>query len=221
MVPNRVALALQDDGWWVRSEIVWAKTTGLPESVRDRPSVRHEKIWMLTKTARHYYDLEAGEVPSADTLEMSVKKLSRGNGARGVSARLNGGGRNDADMFAREHARLMNGGAPTRRLRNYEDEAHLNVWRFAPAQFKDAHFATFPPELVERCLAVGCPEGGTVLDPFAGAGTTGLVADRLGYDATLIELNPDYADLAVERIEREAPLTAEVSRETIQQGMLW
>lgn len=108
---------------------------------------------------------------------------------------------------------------PTRRLRNYE-LAPPQVWRFAPARFAEAHFATFPAELVERCLAIGCPEGGVVLDPFAGAGTTGLVASRLGFDAVLCELSEEYAGLAVERIEREAPMLADVRAEPVQGALL-
>jgi DNA modification methylase len=106
-----------------------------------------------------------------------------------------------------------------RNLRNYEP-APVQVWKIATKPFKDAHFATFPPELVERCLAAGCPPGGAVLDPFGGAGTTGLVADRMQMDATLIELNPDYAHLALQRIERDQGVQKDEQGKIVQGSLL-
>ena len=214
MVPNRVAIALQDDGWWVRSEIVWAKKGGgMPESVKDRPSCSHEKIWMLTKSARHFYNLEAAQLPAVDanTPEEQRSRLR----VRQADAKMA-----QAEVCGRTVHSLHKPGAheyegETRRLRNYEDAAHLSVWEMASAQFKDAHFATFPCSLVERCLAIGCPPGGTVLDPFGGAGTVGLVSERLGFNAVLCELNPDYCDMAAERIRADAPLLADVEKEVV------
>lgn len=159
LVPARFALALQNDGWWVRSQIIWAKPNAFPESAPGRPTVAHEHVWMLTKAPNAYWN----EVPT--------------------------GGR---------------------RLRNYEPEP-LKVWRINVVGFEGEHYATFPPELVKRCLEVGCPPGGTVLDPFAGSGTTGLVADQLGYEAVLCELNPEYARLALERIRGETPMFTQAS----------
>ena len=111
---------------------------------------------------------------------------------------------------------IFNTGLGEREKRKHELDAQLganarSVWTIATQPFKEAHFATFPPDLAERCIKAGCPKGGTVLDPFGGAGTTGLVADRLQRNAVLIELNPAYADIARRRIEGDAPLFSEVT----------
>lgn len=213
MVPNRLAIALQDDGWWVRSEIVWGKTNPMPDSSgRYRPSTAHEKIFLLTKTGKSFYDPMAVVMPLA---KASVQRLGQDVAAQRGSDRANAGGKTNGRMKAvkfggnkgqGEHgsaARPASGNewkpnADVRLLRNYE--AALDVWPMATEAFKDAHFATFPPELVERCLKAGCPKGGTVLDPFGGSGTTGLVADGLGMDSVLIELNPAYVEIARKRL---------------------
>lgn len=216
MVPNRLAIALQEAGWWVRSEIIWAKPNPMPESIKDRPATSHEKIWMLTKSARYFYDADAVRVPAKYSNlkgqdESGFKNPQNFNGKhkdgyrssapktdkqRGHSRRH--AGFNDRwDQMSREEQQ-QNG----RNLRNYEP-APVEVWNIATRPFKEAHFATFPPELVERCLKAGCPVGGRVLDPFGGAGTTGLVADRLQMDCTLIELNSDYVEIAEKRIEND------------------
>lgn len=224
LLPARFALAMQADGWILRSEIVWAKSRPIPESVADRPSAAHEKIWFFAKAGRHYY----GNVESAMPLQESTwtkgpRPFSRRGSMRRDTGRYDPGmrdsrrhgrpyvpgpgkqtaaaGRRTEGFNARWDAGAVEG-RTTRRLRNYEP-APLHVWRFAPAQFDGAHFATFPCELVERCLAAGCPAGGTVLDCFAGAGTTGLVAARLGYRSILCEVNPAYVDMAIERIEAD------------------
>ena len=154
MMPARVALALQADGWWLRSEIVWHKSNPMPESVRDRPTSAHEKLFLLTKSARYFYDAEAVRTKTGANLR--------------------------------------------------------NVWTIPTHGYPDAHFATFPPKLVEPCIKAGCPVGGVVLDPFGGSGTVGLIASRLGRDAILIELNPEYAEMAERRIHGDAPLLADV-----------
>lgn len=176
MIPNRLAIALQDAGWWVRSEIIWHKPNPMPESCKDRPTSAHEKVWLLSKSARYYYD------------QCSIRK------ARTPRYSENGW----------HHTNLHN-------VVSGEGRNARNVWKIATAGYSEAHFATFPPELAERCIKAGCPEGGTVLDPFGGAGTTGLVADRLQRKAILIELNPEYADMAKRRIEGDAPLFTEVA----------
>lgn len=226
LIPFRLAIALQEDGWWVRSRCIWGKPNGMPDSSgRYRPSVAHEEIFLLSKSGDLFYDSDAVKKPCAtsslaryaqniDEQEGSSRAVGKTNGnmkavggprsvdkQRGHSRRH--AGFNDRwDQMSRE-AQQANG----RLLRTYEPE----VWHIATAAFRDAHFATFPPALVERCLVAGCPKGGTVLDPFGGAGTTGLVAQRLGLNAVLIELNPDYAEIARKRIYTDAPLFAEVS----------
>jgi len=197
MIPNRLAIALQDDGWWVRSEIVWNKPNPMPESVTDRPTCAHEKIWLLTKSARYFYDADAIREPLAPS---SIARLAQDVESQAGSSRANGGGKTNGPMKA---VRSSGMGANAR-----------NVWTIASQPFKGAHFATFPPKLAERCILAGCPKGGTVLDPFAGAGTTGLVADRLGRNATLIELNPKYADMTKRRIEGDAGLFSDTTTDS-------
>lgn len=222
MIPNRLAIALQCAGWWVRSEIIWAKPNPMPESVTDRPAQSHEKIFLLTKSPRYFYDAEAVRKPAADA---SIKRWDQDIENQTGSTRANGGKKTNGNMKAvggrtrevpprnkgyKNHTTLNE--VPTghgRNLRNYEP-APVQVWEFATRPFKEAHFATFPPELAERCIKAGCPQGGVVFDPFGGAGTTGLVADRLGLDAVLIELNDDYIDIASKRIVDDNPMFAEV-----------
>lgn len=216
MVPNRLAIALQEAGWWVRSEIVWAKPNPMPESIRDRPATSHEKLFLLTKSSRYWYDAEAVRQPCSET---SLVRWAQNIETQEGSYRANGGAKTNGTMKAVGGVRRKRpngastdafiGGETTcgvsangRNLRNYEP-APVNVWNIATQPFSDAHFATFPPELAERCVLAGCPKGGLVLDPFGGAGTTALVALRHGRRAALIELNPEYAALAQRRIETE------------------
>lgn len=276
MVPNRLAIALQDDGWWVRSEIIWGKTNPMPDSSGAyRPSTAHEKIFLLTKSddgevwrARDtgelstapdlsercalvtdatreanrwvrlgaYYDAEAvrqgswdgsaTKMPDGwDTAPGGHGKFHRAGREAGKVTRGRetygrhtlGDGVPDGDRRDKQcgHSRRHQGfndrwdampkseqGANGRYLRNYEP-APLAVWPMATKAFSDAHFATFPPDLAARCIAAGSAPGGLVLDPFGGAGTTALVAARMGRRAALIELNPDYAAMARLRIESD------------------
>lgn len=193
-IPWRIAFALRDDGWWLRSEIIWSKPNPMPESVTDRPTAAHEKIFLFTKSQKYFYNADAVRQPPASSwVGRWAQDIDHQNG----SDRANGGAKTNGAMKA--VGRL---GANLR-----------NVWTIATACFKEAHFATFPLEIPERCIKAGCPAGGTVLDPFGGAGTTGLVADRLGRHAILIELNPTYAAMAERRIYNDAPLIAEMQRE--------
>lgn len=228
MIPNRLAIELQAWGWWVRSEIIWAKPNPMPESVHDRPATAHEKIFLLTKEGRYSYNADAVRRPAA---ESSCARWDQNIENQEGSARANGGSKTNGKMKAvggpkkdkqRGHSRRREGfndrwdgmskeeqQANGRNLRNYEP-APVEVWEIATHPFKQAHFATFPPALVQRCLLAGCPPGGLVLDPFGGAGTTGLVADRMGMDAILIELNPEYIDIAETRIRSDNPMFAQV-----------
>ncbi len=193
MMPARVALALQGDGWWLRDEIVWSKPNPMPMSVTDRTTPAHEMIYLLSKSARYYYDHEA-------VREDAVSDHSSGNGfvgRQGGSKRVGpqSGGQGTADEWSGV------GGKRNRR----------SVWTVSVKAFREAHFATYPSDLIEPCILAGSPRGGDVLDPFGGAGTTGLVAQRLGRDCTLIELNPEYAAMARRRIEKDAGMFAEVA----------
>jgi hypothetical protein len=157
----------------------------MPESVRDRPTSAHEHVFLLTKQARYFYDAEAIAEPSE----------GRDDEPR---AGITGSGHSSPQLSGRGGF-----GGATRNARN--------VWTIATQPYSGAHFATMPPDLAERCIKAGTKPGDTVLDPFGGAGTTGLVADRLGRSAILCELNPEYARLARERITADAPLLAGVA----------
>jgi len=222
MIPNRLAIALQDAGWWVRSEIIWHKPNPMPESITDRPTTSHEKIWLLTKSERYFYDADAIREPitssTMDRLSQDVQAQtgsSRANGGRKTNGNMKAvgrslppkdGGRDDQGLRI---AARFGGGAGWREQGLRDDTRNSrNVWTIQTAAFSAAHFATFPPELAERCIKAGCPVGGLVLDPFGGAGTTALVADRLQRSSVLIELNPEYAAMAERRIHDDAPLFA-------------
>jgi DNA modification methylase len=265
MVPARVALALQDDGWYLRSDVIWHKPNPMPESVTDRPTSAHEHIFLLTKRSRYYYDADA------------IREKSEHPNLAGKPQQV---GYGDAERTFRQdigHVVIRTDGRNCR-----------NVWTMATAPYKEAHFATFPPELPRRCILAGTSEKGAcaacgapwvrcvnlggmvssgpnglavkprssnrqdfaaplaerpkdgygdlprrertttgwragcecdagtvpcvVLDPFAGAGTALLVADRLGRDAIGVELNPDYAALIERRLKEDAPMFVELER---------
>lgn len=176
-IPWRVAFALQADGWYLRQDIIWHKPNPMPESVQDRCTKAHEYIFMFSKSPCYYFDAEAIKEPS----------VYDGPPKPGKSAQTAYTG------LAVHTGQLGVGGNDGKRNRR-------SVWTVSTKPFKEAHFATFPPDLIEPCVLAGCPEGGTVLDPFFGAGTTGLVAQRNGRKAIGIELNPDYVDIAKRRL---------------------
>lgn len=227
MIPNRVAIALQEAGWWVRSEIIWHKPNPMPESVTDRPATSHEKIWLLTKSQRYYYDAEAVRRPAAD---VSVDRIKY---PRTPKSKWFGSGSNSTDMRGSDGARLKKDKQRGHGRRHHgfnerwdampKDEqcefgAHLrNVWEIATSPFPEAHFATFPEGLVVPCILAGCPEGGLVLDPFGGSGTVALVAASLGRRPSLIELNPEYAVMSRARIEAAFMGKEEGSRHMVKQ----
>ena len=184
-IPWMVAFALRADGWYLRQDIIWAKPNPMPESVRDRCTKAHEYVFMLTKSPRYYYDHEAVKEPAVST---SIAKF-----ADNSPDKQRGHGRRHAGFNGRYADRLAEDGPPTTRNRR-------SVWTVGTKPFAEAHFATYPPDLIEPCVLAGCPVGGTVLDPFFGAGTTGLVAERHGRNWIGCELNPAYAEIAERRI---------------------
>jgi len=282
MIPNRIAIALQEDGWWIRSEIIWHKPNPMPESTKDRPTSAHEKIWLITKSKKYYYDADSIREPLAST---SLTRLNQDIKNQKGSTRGNGGMKSNGNMKAvrpyrvldadqrpefvetrdlpehnelREYLSLnrknknitideiekhfgnqaghhwfeKNGSYPSKddwiklkKLLNFDDtydkqlttinfksglkQNHplgrnkRNVWTITTKPCKEAHFATFPKDLIEPCIKAGCPEGGVVLDPFGGSGTTGIVAKSLNRTAILIELNPSYIEIAKKRIDKE------------------
>ena len=186
-IPWMVAFALRADGWYLRSEIIWDKPNAMPESVSDRPTKAHEHIFLLTRSEAYYYDADAIREPHLDKRESKA-----GDRAFRGQASIRPRGNFEADSAERYYH-------PAGRNRR-------TVWKIPTRPFKGAHFATFPPKLVEPCILAGSRPGDMVLDPFAGAGTTGLVAHRLGRSFVGIDLNPDYAQMARDRIRADAPL---------------
>jgi DNA modification methylase len=208
-IPWRVAFALQADGWYLRQDIIWSKPNPMPESVRDRCTKAHEYVFMLSKSERYFYDQDAIKEPAiyaglTGQDESGFKDPQSYAGKHAKTDKQRGHSRKHAGFNARWDA--MEKAEQCGGMRN-----RRSVWEIATRPFTEAHFATMAPELAKTCIKAGCPVGGVVLDPFGGAGTTGLVADRLQRDALLIELNADYAGIAERRISSDAPLFAEVA----------
>ena len=178
MIPARVAIAVAEHGWYLRSEIIWHKPNPMPESVKDRPTSAHEKIYLFAKNRKYYYDADAVKEKAR------TKPVVRNKSAEGYQADYPKG-----ERFS-EGERTYGDGYANKR----------NVWTVTTKPFKGAHFTVFPTDLIEPCIKAGCPKGGTVLDPFGGSGTTGLVANNLGRDAILIELNEEYVEIAKKRL---------------------
>lgn len=178
-IPWRVAFALQSDGWYLRQDIIWHKPNPMPESVTDRCTKAHEYIFLLSKSARYYYD--AAAIAEA-------------------SAYPPGCGWDDREAF---NGKTVGQDQPAFRSIK-QTRNRRSVWTVATQPYAGAHFATFPPDLIEPCILAGAPKGGVVLDPFAGSGTTGAVALKHGRKAVLCELNPKYADLIGERLGVDA-----------------
>ncbi len=185
-IPWRVAFALQDDGWILRNDIIWHKPNAMPESVTDRLSNRHEHLFMFSKSRRYWFDLDPIREPHESTPDRAGGTAPRGQKAIRASG--------------------PNSGAYSERGRNPGD-----VWTIATQPFSEAHFATMPPALAERCIQAGCKPGGTVLDPFSGSGTTGLAAARRGRRYVGIDLNADYLDLSLRTRLAQPSLTTEAS----------
>ncbi len=181
-IPWRVAFALQADGWYLRQDIIWHKPNPMPESVTDRCTKSHEYIFLLSKSQRYYFDSDAIKEPA-------VGGTSKGNGRR------------LAEQAIARTGGIISGGTDKSTLGTSADETRnrRSVWTVTTKPYKGAHFATFPPDLIRPCVLAGCPVGGTVLDPFGGSGTTGMVAQQEGRDAILIELNPNYVPLIENR----------------------
>lgn len=215
--------SLYEPGWYLRSDIIWSKLNPMPESVTDRPTSAHEHVFLFSKSERYHYDAEAIKEPAvaADLGSFDGGAQRNRDGSNANSGRNYRGGKQAATAAASNASTARRMGGSIERWDKAEAEGGpalkrnaRNVWTIATRPFPEAHFATFPPELAERCILAGCPAGGTVLDPFGGAGTTGLVADRLQRDAVLIELNHKYAAMAERRIAQEAGLFADVAKDT-------
>jgi len=230
-VPWMVAFALRSDGWWLRSDIIWAKANCMPESVTDRPTRSHEYLFLLTKSANYHYDYEAIKEPASEAdwesrlgranlnnklfptdkingIRPRVKYTPNGKDKQAGHSRRHDGFNDRWDAMEKakmshgqDHRRGEDGtfsnnkaDRPINGMRNKRD-----VWTVAPANFKESHFAVFPPELIKPCILAGCPVGGTVIDPFFGSGTTGMVSLEFGRNCIGIELNPEYIQIAKDR----------------------
>jgi site-specific DNA-methyltransferase (adenine-specific) len=184
-IPWRVAFALQADGWWLRQDIIWHKPNPMPESVRDRCTKAHEYVFLLTKSERYFYDAES--VSEAASGESSGNRRHKYTDAYNIS---------DSEEHRTKAGLLaLTGTKWTTRNRR-------SVWTISTRPYSGAHFAVMPPDLVKPCILAGCPEGGTVLDPFAGSGTVLAVAVENDRNGIGIELNPDYVELANQRVSK-------------------
>jgi len=217
-IPWMLAFALRADGWYLRQDIIWQKPNPMPESVTDRCTKAHEYVFMLSKSSTYWYDADAIAEPAiyaglTGQDESGFKNPMNFNGKHASAPTVRNQKKSDKQ---RGHGRRHDGfndrwDAMSKTEQCGGTRNKRSVWSIATRPFAEAHFATFPPELPELCIKAGCPKGGTVLDPFFGAGTTGLVADRLGRNAIGIELNPEYAAIARKRIVSDAPLLTEVA----------
>lgn len=203
-IPWALAFALRNDGWYLRQDIIWQKPNPMPESVKDRCTKSHEYIFLLSKSPRYYFDSKAIQEDSVsyDKRPSALQRAREKNYA--TKDRINPeayrksvpryGGKKyteNPDLFYRTKSGNAYDPRPKRNKRD--------VWTVTTKPFKGAHFATFPPDLIEPCILAGCPVGGVVLDPFAGSGTTGMVAKQHGRKFVLIELNEEYVRLCEKR----------------------
>jgi len=198
-IPWRVAFALQADGWYLRQDIIWHKPNPMPESVRDRCTKSHEYIFMLSKSPKYYYDHEAVKEPSvcgAKGSEFHTGKTGQHQLGRAQKVRPS---KPKGTFNGKTEAMADTGQNAFRAVTEYRNRR--SVWTVSTKPYKGAHFATFPPDLIEPCILAGCPEGGTVLDPFGGSGTTAGVAVAHNRNAVICELSPEYAKLIPERVD--------------------
>lgn len=184
-IPWMLAFALRSDGWYLRQDIIWHKPNAMPESVKDRCTKSHEYVFLLSKSERYYFDMDAIREPFSAPHRAGERRNYRSGCVSSFD--LERGHMEQRGNFA---GLPLNPGGRNKR----------DVWTVSTSSFKGAHFAVFPEKLVEPCVLAGCPQGGAVLDPFMGSGTTGVVARRLGRRFTGIELNPEYCAMATQRI---------------------
>lgn len=214
-MPWRVAFALQASGWILRQDIIWHKPNPMPESVTDRCTKAHEYIFLLSKSQKYFYDHEAIKEEAKD---ISIARMGRGvsesnkliNGSPGQTPHSVHQPRPNRKQYDKSQ-----GGGGTSFINhsgNYKADGTLigdgkankrSVWSVTTKPFSDAHFATFPEDLIVDCIKAGCPDNGVVLDPFMGAGTTALVASKLNRNFIGFELNPQYIEIATKRLQKE------------------
>jgi len=217
-IPWRVAFALQDDGWILRSDIIWSKPNPMPESVTDRPTKSHEYVFLFAKSPQYYYDAEAIKEPAIGgsggdfSQKYAEAQPEHGRTKQDATGNRRHTGFNGRWKHRQQHKNMSVPGRTTHSMHerranglgepDVERRNKRTVWTVSPTPLKEAHFATFPPKLVEPMILAGCPVGGVVLDTFFGAGTTGMVARRLDRHFVGIELNPDYIVIAERRLAK-------------------
>jgi len=213
-IPWMLAFALRADGWYLRQDIIWAKPNPMPESVRDRCTKAHEYIFLLSKSARYWYDADGVAERIAESTQNDSRLYRDGYETNRIERGFPGGAQHGAGMLmprsfkgsqfnigkTAEH-QLGRASDKPRESVNENIRNRRSVWTITTKPYTEAHFATFPPELPRICIMAGCPADGVVLDPFAGSGTTGAVALELGRRAVLIELNPKYVKLIERRTQ--------------------
>lgn len=190
-IPWLLAFKLRAQGWYLRQDIIWSKGNAMPESVTDRCTKSHEYVFLLSKCQKYYFDHKAIQEPAL-TAEDVARRIANGNGEwktkkAATTYSVSGTGRSRDELYSKSDT-----GEYVRNKRS--------VWDVATIATKEAHFATFPPKLIQPCILAGCPENGLVLDPFMGSGTTGMVARQLDRNYIGIELNPEYQRMAERRI---------------------
>ena len=206
-IPWMVAFALRADGWYLRQDIIWNKPNPMPESVTDRCTKAHEYIFLMSKSQRYYYDAAAVQEESVTkdirrpygskgANQLDKREAPQGNGRPRTAGKWDKEDKHSSGRRIVESVKLARAnGAPHDNpfgtMRN-----RRSAWTVSTAPFPGAHFATFPPKLIEPCILAGCPAGGTVLDPFGGSGTVGMAAENNGRNSILIELNPKYVVMA-------------------------
>jgi DNA modification methylase len=186
-VPWRVAFALQEAGWWLRQDIIWAKPNCMPESVKDRCTKNHEYMFLFAKSEKYYFDNEAIK-------EKTVTKADKRKSAFTYADNEDWAKDKDASRISKAK------GIADARVKDYDKRNKRSVWWVGPKPFPEAHFAVYPIELIEPCILAGSPVGGTVFDPFGGSGTTAMAAIKHGRKAILTELSEEYVALARRRI---------------------
>ena len=203
-IPWMLAFSLRNAGWYLRQDIIWQKGNPMPESVKDRCTKSHEYIFLMSKSQKYYFDYEAIQEEATSS---EKPRIFGANNQKGTS-------RNDIGRVYKPRTKncQYDGQVPNtmhlKREDGIKDEVYFvrnkrDVWSINVKPNKEAHFATYPPKLVSTCILAGCPEGGVVLDPFIGSGTTGIVANKLGRHYVGIELNPEYVEMAERRIGLE------------------
>ena len=192
-MPWRVALGLKDVGWHLRSDCIWHKPNAMPSSTKTRPTTDHEYIFFFSNGKKYFYDADAIREPHVTFSENSKMKGGRQHFGKRGSTPENGKNKGDSNLH---DARWDQAFHPKGRNKR-------TVWSIPLSKFREAHFAVYPPKLVETCISAACPEGGVVLDPFSGAGTTAIVAKKLDRRYIAIECNQEYCDMAKKRMRAE------------------